>query len=261
MTQRFWITGKGGVGKTTLAEALAALLSRHGAVEVVEFDGERSVSKGTWGHRDVTGKRSISAYLGHHMGPLRALLGTPPGQAAISLLNAAPLVGDLTGLWWLHQVRDRAFQVVDLPASGHAAGFLRSRRAARRMARVGPIARLVERMDLRGPMLLVTLAEPLASQEAIELADQLSVELGRDPHRVVCNRVLPQAVVDALDHWEDCPLKEDLLQRADMENKALAQLKSRFGDRLICLPDGQAVLERLEAEEPWNWTSFSAPAV
>ncbi len=261
MTQRFWITGKGGVGKTTVAEALGRLLSQHGAVELVEFDGERSVPQGPWDHRDVTGKRSISAYLGNHMGPLRALLSTPPGQAAISLLNAAPLVGDLTGLWWLHQVQDRAFQVVDLPASGHAAGFLRSRRAARRMARVGPIARLVEHMDLRGPLLLVTLPEPLASQESIELADQLALELGRDPHYVLCNRVLPEEVVRSLEDLEDCPLKEDLLVRADMERTAIERLTARFGDRLLTLPDGRAVLDRLEEEEPWNWTSFSAPAV
>ena len=101
----------------------------------------------------------------------------------------------------------------------------------------------------------------MASQEAVELADELAVELGRDPHYVLCNRVLPEEVVNALDALEDCPLKEDLLVRADMEREAIARLSARFGDRLLFLPDGLSVFDCLEEEEPWNWTSFSAPAV
>lgn len=259
MTQRFWITGKGGVGKTTVSRSLAEVLAARGAVEVVEFDGERALPQGPWAHRDITGKRSISRYLGSHMGPLRPLLGTPPGQAAISLLNAAPLIGDLTGLWWLQQVRDRAFQVVDLPASGHAAGFLRSRRAGGRLTKVGPIAALVERLDLSGPVVLVTLPEPLASEEAVELADQLTLELGRDPDLVLCNRMLPEEVVRELELMEDSPLKQDLVQRSEMEKLAYEKLSRRFGDRMRALAEGRSLTAALEVEAPWSWTSSSAP--
>ena len=222
-----FVTGKGGVGKTTVAACLARVAAGRGKrVILCEVATER-----TW-HEELEvapGIHSIAIDPEHAM---REYLSDQVGGALTKVMTssrvfmylaaAAPglrellMIGKVWDLAQLDQRRtgDTPYDLVilDAPATGHALGMLRTPRTFRDVARVGPISRQAGRIDafLTDPELtgIVAVAGPeeMPVNETIEFLGALEDELQLAPDAVVVNGVYPDrfkepeiAAIEALD--------------------------------------------------------------
>jgi anion-transporting ArsA/GET3 family ATPase len=216
------VTGKGGVGKTTVAAALGLLAARQGRRTVVCEVTQQERLAGLFGARDVghgevelapglfsvsvQPERAMHEWLRHQLksGALAGLLGH--SRLFGYLTAAAPGVTELVTVgkvWDLAQVKRRtggsAFDLVimDAPATGHALALLRAPRTYANIARVGPIARQAGSIDafLRDSsatgVLSVALPEEMPVNETVDLEQRLADDLGMAVGQVVANGVLP----------------------------------------------------------------------
>jgi anion-transporting ArsA/GET3 family ATPase len=223
------VTGKGGVGKTTVAAAIGLLAADRGLRTIIVEVGEQHRLSGLFGlgppspgvERELQNRLSSIS-----IDPDRALLewlqtlgGRVPGRVLASsgtfqyFAAAAPGAKELVGMvkiWELTQPRRRRGRgsdydlvVFDAPATGHALGMLSSPRTFGAIARVGPIAAQAQRLAelLADPercgYLAVAHASEMAITETLELQDSLRKELGRDLEAVVVNGLLPRRFTDA----------------------------------------------------------------
>lgn len=218
------ITGKGGVGKTTIAAAMGVLAARSGKRTIVVEVGQESrlptlfgvpVPKPGIEARLQEGLSSIS------IDPDRALLewlqslgGRVSGRVLASsgtfqyFAAAAPGARELVAMvkiWRLTRGSGRGrhsdgydLVVLDAPATGHALGLLGSAQTFGAIARVGPIARQTHEVQqlLETPShtayVAVTLATEMAVTEVLELEDGLHRQLDRELSAVVVNALLPR---------------------------------------------------------------------
>jgi anion-transporting ArsA/GET3 family ATPase len=197
------VTGKGGVGKSTVAAALALAAHRDGRrVAVGELGGHARVAGLLRGSGidtlTVDVHHALTEWLATQLPRRLADLLMRSGAFA-SLVAAAPGGAELiamTKLWELVQHRrwTRGKQpydlvIVDAPASGHGAALLRAPRTFADIARVGPIgnqAREVADFIKRDAgFVIVTTAAELPVSETLQLQDQLP-----DVDMVVVNAVL-----------------------------------------------------------------------
>jgi anion-transporting ArsA/GET3 family ATPase len=218
------VTGKGGVGKTTIAAALGLLAARAGRrTIVVEVGQERQLPRlfgvmpsalGTETPLDrnltsvsIDPDRALLEWLqvlgGRVSGRVLASSGTFQYFAA-----AAPGAKELVTMvkvWQLTRgagrrggARGYDLVVLDAPATGHALGMLSSPRTFGAIARVGPIAgqtrQLQELLESpsRAGYLAVALGTEMAVTEALELQDALHTRLGRGLEAVIVNALLPR---------------------------------------------------------------------
>ena len=223
------VTGKGGVGKTTVATALGLLAAQRGLRTIVVEVGDQARLPDLFGRAGSPsgvetelqeGLWSIS------IDPDRALLewlqtlgGRVSGRVLASsstfqyFAAAAPGAKELVSMikiWELTQSerwhrRTTAYDLVvlDAPATGHALGMLHSPRTFGAIARVGPIAGQSQRVrelledPRRSSYLAVAQGTEMAVTETLELADGLRRQLGREPQAVVVNGLLPQRFTEA----------------------------------------------------------------
>lgn len=237
------VTGKGGVGKTTVAAATAHALARRGRrVLCAEMTKEGEVSSPladafgvpSLGDEPVTvGERlravAIAPTAGHQrflrdVLPMRLLADAAMKSAAIRrFLIAAPTLSELGALYRLLELvrtrrKDGAFEhevlVVDLPASGHALALAQVPEAMLGIVTAGPVADAVREglAFLRDPTmvgtLVITLPETLPVSESLELIQSLG------PHRIpliglVANRV----PFDPFDDAERAALRDLLVDQ------------------------------------------------
>jgi anion-transporting ArsA/GET3 family ATPase len=212
-----FVTGKGGVGKTTIAAAVALLASRHGRrVLLCEIDAkgsmaqafetgptafaEREVSPGLWAMSMDT-EASLKEYLRLQLKvPFLTRIG-PLARTFDFVANAAPGVKEILvvgKLCW--EVRERHYDlvVVDAPASGHIVGQLAAPQAIQDLVRVGPVRDQTGWMlDILGDpertgVVIVSTPEEMPVTETLELAGRLRTETVVDLAAVVVNRVLPE---------------------------------------------------------------------
>ncbi len=218
------VTGKGGVGKTTIASALGLLASEQGKRTIVVEVGEQARLPELLGEppsepgveRELQPNLwSLSIDLDRAlMEWLQALGGRVSGRVLASsstfqyFAAAAPGAKELISMvkiWELTQARrwrghERGYELVvlDAPATGHALGMLGSPSTFGAIARVGPIAGQAERVrDLledpaRSGYLAVAHATEMAVTETLELQQKLDEQLGRELDAVLVNGVLPQ---------------------------------------------------------------------
>ncbi len=217
------VTGKGGVGKSTVAGALGLLAAERGLRTIVVEVGEQARLPELFGlARGETGSetRLQEGLWSISIDPDRALLewlqrlgGRVSGRVLASsstfqyFAAAAPGAKELVSMlkiWELTQGerwRRRAgydLVVLDGPATGHALGMLRSPRTFGAIARVGPIAghshqvRELLEDPTRSSYLAVAQGTEMAVTETLELTDGLRRHLGRELRAIVVNALLPQ---------------------------------------------------------------------
>jgi anion-transporting ArsA/GET3 family ATPase len=218
------ITGKGGVGKTTIAAALGLLAAQSGKRTIVVEVGQESRLPQMFGN--ATAQPGVETALGERLSsisidPDRALLewlqalgGRVSGRVLASsgtfqyFAAAAPGAKELVTMvkvWQLTRGGGRGTRsgnydlvVLDAPATGHALGLLASPQTFGAIARVGPIVGYTRRLQklLETPShsayLAVALATEMAVTEALELQDGLERQLGRDLSAVIVNALLPR---------------------------------------------------------------------
>jgi len=212
-----FVTGKGGVGKTTIAASLALLASQHGKRTLVgEVDAkgnladfyetgttafrERQVAPNLWAMSMDT-EESLKEYLSLQLKiPLIARIG-PLARTFDFVANAAPGVKEiLTVGKFLWEVRERSYDlvVVDAVATGHITGQLAAPSAIQELVHVGLVRDQTDWMlDILGDpaqtgVVIVSAPEEMPVNETLELVGRLGAETNVHLAAVVANRVLPE---------------------------------------------------------------------
>ncbi|HLI54211.1 MAG TPA: ArsA family ATPase [Acidimicrobiales bacterium] len=212
-----FVTGKGGVGKTTISAALAWLAAERGKKTLVcEVDAkgdladfyetaptrfeEREVAPRLWAMSMDT-EASLKQYLSLQLKiPLVARIG-PLAQMFNFVASAAPGVREIVTIGKLcWEVRERHYDlvVVDASAAGHIVGQLAAPQAINQLVQVGLVRQQTGWMlDILGDAAttgLVIVATPaeMPVNETLELIDRVRDETNVVLAGVVVNRVLPE---------------------------------------------------------------------
>jgi anion-transporting ArsA/GET3 family ATPase len=187
-----FVTGKGGVGKSTVAIALGLLGARRGLRTIVaELASQERVQhafdRGGAHFREIElapglftisidPQHAMDEYLRIKTGRLGQALGSSRLFQAFAM--ATPGMRELLSVgkvWELAQFERKSLQapydlvIVDSPATGHGLGILRTPRSFAEIARVGPIAR-------QGGTIARTIADPeFTAVVAVSTAEEMPV--------------------------------------------------------------------------------------
>lgn len=212
-----FVTGKGGVGKTTFATGLATAAARtHGRAVYVEFsDGESGRRAGIEREDNVKHvvlnlRNAVTKAAEELFGSKRIARLALGNFAMRPLIKAAPALRELGVLELARQIVEAHPEqsvVFDMPASGHCVGWLKTPGQVRRLAAHGPLHALCARLEdeLVSPesssMIIVTLPERLVLSETLSLSRTVRDEVGLPVDRIIVNRVpaapSQQAIADA----------------------------------------------------------------
>jgi anion-transporting ArsA/GET3 family ATPase len=215
------VAGKGGVGKTTTAAALAVAAARAGRrALLVELEGKSGLAQ-MFGFESLSGK--VEVYPGLSVLPLAAdealieyLEAHGLGRVSKRLVNTGALDIVATAVPGMREIlvlgkvkalqRARAADVivVDGPAAGHAVTFLLSPKGLLDAVRVGPV--LTQAMEVsemladpdRAQVMLVTLPEETPVNETAETAEAFVDRIGLTLGPLVVNGVYPDRPLDGL---------------------------------------------------------------
>jgi anion-transporting ArsA/GET3 family ATPase len=214
------VTGKGGVGKSTVAAALAIAGVRSGRRTcLVEVEGRQTMralfNTEPWGfderevRQDLFGlsidpEASLAEYLGMFYGARRLSKLVVNSTAVEFATTAAPGIKDVLLIGKVKEMERRRdpdgrfvydLIVVDAPPTGRIVSFLRAPEATTELVRIGPVHEQAQSvMDLlldptRLRLQLITLLEEMPVAETAESAEALTA-LGVGLNPVVANRVL-----------------------------------------------------------------------
>ena len=212
-----FVTGKGGVGKTTVAAGLALMLAEQGkSVLACEIDAKGDLSAAYeippagFDPVKVTAQLSVMAmdteaslreYLRLNLKiPMVGRLG-PLATSFDFVATAAPGVKEILTvgkICW--EVRERHYDVivVDAPASGHIISQLGASDSIAELVRIGPIRNQSAWMSeiLNDPrttgVVVATTAEEMPIAETLELTQRLEQETSVELAGIVVNRVFPE---------------------------------------------------------------------
>jgi anion-transporting ArsA/GET3 family ATPase len=262
-----FVTGKGGVGKSTVATALGLLAARHGLRTIVaelasQDQVQRAFDQDGEHFREVElaprlftisidPQHAMEEYLRIKTGAVGHLLASSKVFHAFAM--ATPGMRELLSIgkvWELAQLQRQTggaapydLVVVDAPATGHGVGLLKTPKTFADIARVGPIARQGRRIadtiddsEFTG-VLAVTTAEEMPVNETLALRDALAADqLVLDA--VIVNAIYPGRFADGeikqLDQAlarSDSPLARAAL-RAALSEHARAAIQREQQQRL-----------------------------
>jgi anion-transporting ArsA/GET3 family ATPase len=218
------VTGKGGVGKTTVSTALGVAAARRGLrVIVAEVAARDDVTRTLGGEQALRDQEVELAFGVHHTSiepesamreylvdqlPSRTLAGLLTDSRVFSYLAAAtPGLRELLTIgkvWELAQEDRRTpgaqpydLVILDAPATGHGVAVLSAPHTFAGTARLGRIARQAKLIDAlvtnprRTAVVAVARPEELPVNETLQLRDALDSELGLPLSLAVVNRVVP----------------------------------------------------------------------
>lgn len=218
-----FVTGKGGVGKTTVAAALGLVAARAGkrtiVCEVAQQERMSSVFRREGvGYSEtqletdlyamsIDPQESMDEYLRSQVkSPMYTLVfdnrffqyfaAATPGMRELVTIGK---------IWELAQFERRNPQaspydlvIVDAPSTGHGLAFLGTPRTFRDTARVGPISRQAGKIDAfisdssTTGVVAVALPEEMPVNETVDFEHDLREEMGIDLDAVVVNAMLPE---------------------------------------------------------------------
>jgi anion-transporting ArsA/GET3 family ATPase len=261
------VTGKGGVGRTTVAVALGLAAARQGKrVMVAEVAQQERMSRAfrregvgysetelrdNFWAMSVDPQRALDEYLTQQVG---GTLGNLLFHNRIFeyFVAAAPGVRELTTIgkvWELAQLerRDRSASpydlvVLDAPASGHGLAMLRAPRTFGAIAHVGPVRRRADIIDeflrdrKRTGVVSVALAQEMPVSETIEFREKLRDEMGMETDAVVVNALLPDRFsaedaerIEAVNGDHGSPEVAAALRAALSEHRRASSQRSQLG--------------------------------
>ncbi len=200
-----FVTGKGGVGKSTVATALGLLAARRGLRTIVAELASQERVQGLFGENEreqfrelelapglftisIDPQQAMEEYLRVKAGPFGHALGSSRLFQAFAM--ATPGMRELLSIgkvWELAQLHRRTrgaapydLVIVDAPATGHGVGLLRTPRTFADIARVGPIAHqgrtiaeTIADPEFTGVVAVAT-PEEMPINEMMALADELA---------------------------------------------------------------------------------------
>lgn len=210
------VAGKGGVGRSTVAAAIASSTSRAGRKTLL-IEANANDRYGDFFGGPEVGPEMVK--LGDHL----FAINTNPGAALEEyglmilrfrrvyrmvfenrvtryFLRAIPGLDDysILGKMWFHATKERWDTIVfDLPASGHSLSMLRIPSVILDTVPEGPLTR--DARDVRRlltstdetALVCVTLAEEMPAAEARELTETLATELAIPTQHLVVNQTYP----------------------------------------------------------------------
>lgn len=270
-----FVTGKGGVGKTTVAAALGLAASNHGLRTIVcSLDArERLHSLFNVAPRGFEEVELAPDLYGIQIDPQNAieeyLLLQIKVRPVYDLLfknrifdyfaAATPGLAELVTIgkvWELAQA-DRLTKkskpydlvIVDAPATGHALAMLEAPETFKKIARVGPIHRQAGYIQsfLHDPgttaVLAVATAEEMPVNETLDLREMLSERVGLDLALGIVNSLEPRFFEDdeiegLKAHSELAPVDAAILQneRHNRQAEQYERLSDELGRPLVDLP-------------------------
>ncbi len=274
-----FVTGKGGVGKSVVAAALALRAARSGRKTLLVEFGRQSfyerlldLPPGTGEYPGQPGlefarwdeEACLREYVGHYLPVARAADLFLGNRVIRALIRAAPtlkelaLIGKATGPHRLRWARtDHELMVIDAFSTGHFLALLRAPRGINEAAPVGPVGRQTRTIleVLRDPakcrFVVVALAEELPVTEALELHEAIATETGQHA-RLICNKIQP-------------PVDDSELQRVRRDEPGPA---AAFASRLAMVRDRQRhwidVLSRTDDEIlrwPYHYAGSAAAVI
>jgi len=217
------VTGKGGVGKSTIALALGMAAAEAGRQTIVcEVSAQEGLSR-TF-HRAEVGFNEVqmadnlwAISIDPDESMREYVLLQLKVRAARDLLFRSKLFNYLAAatpglrelvtigkIWELSQPNRKIKQgrkydtvVVDAPATGHGVGFLQTPRTFANVARVGPIAAQAETLDAfitdqkRTGIAIVALPEEMPVNETAMLEHDLTEKVGASVDRIFLNGLYP----------------------------------------------------------------------
>ncbi len=281
------VTGKGGVGKSTVSAALGLAAARRGLrtiiAEVARRDDVSRVLGGTGVHEDelapglhhisIDPEEAMEEYLVDQL-PSRALADVLLSSRGFSYFAAAtPGLRELltVGKVWELAQEDRRtpgaapydLVILDAPATGHGVAVLSAPRTFADAALMGRIARQGRIIDamLSDPaqtgVVAVARPEEMPVNETLELEAALPEAVGVNVDLVVANGLLPDrfdaAEVSALEVAPPSrPVRAALVAhaRARAQRTQLARLRRRAVAPVVTLPFVSAAMLDAPAIEP-----------
>jgi len=274
-----FVTGKGGVGKSTVAAALGVVATRQGKrtiiCEVAQQERMSSVfhTQGVGYHEaeiapglfafSIDPQRALEEYLllQIKIKPLYELMFK--NRIFTYFAAATPGLRELVTIgkvWELAQLDRRVKRgakydlvIVDAPATGHGIGFLRTPKTFGDIARVGPVKRQADAIYkfITDPALTSVCAvawpEEMPVNETLDLRRSLREELGLDLDEIFMNGLYPEL----FDDDEAAEMREVLArdEAANGEGSPLARaaLRAALSEHRRATAQ-QEQLERLRSE-------------
>jgi len=218
-----YVTGKGGVGKTTVAAALGLAAAARGrrtivcevaeqdrvsrafAREGVRREAEVELAENLWAI-SIDPNEALKEWLGRQLGgpALRLITGSSAFQHFVAAAPGAKELITIAKVWELAQLHrwdshNRTYDlvVVDAPASGHGLAMLTAPSTFGDIARVGPIRRQAHKVrDMladpqRTGYVAVSLPEEMPVTETLELGGRLHDAVGLGLDMIVVNGLYP----------------------------------------------------------------------
>jgi anion-transporting ArsA/GET3 family ATPase len=266
LSQKLWlVTGKGGVGKTTLAGALGLYSASLGAdTLVVETHGlnhlgdllgkpkteyrPRRIQKKLW-LAQINAEEALEEYLLQQIKIKTIYNAVFKNKYVRHFMDAAPgLVELLTigKIWALtrgkgHYGNKRSFDrvIVDAPSTGHGLSLLTVPEVVAQAVRVGPLKTKSEQIldlirdETKTMVWLATLAEDMPVAEATEMATTLKEKVRVALGPILVNGLWPDLISEAsqkkLAEWKEMPpLVASYRSRFELSRFYLDKLKTNL---------------------------------
>lgn len=273
------VSGKGGVGKTTLAAALGRLLAARGRKTLLlEIDPRESlhqllgtepsggviVKAGTrLASQNVQPRTVVEGLVREkvRIGPLaKKIIASPIFR---HFTDAAPGLKEMAVLGYALRIVEGHYRhkaevvVLDAPATGHGASMLAAPLLLAEAIEGGQLGEMARDLAAfiadpnRCGVVLATLAEEMPVQETIEFVALLERKMGRPPELIVVNALYPE-VPGAAGGGVESGVPPLWRQRRTVNERELARLRKAWKGKLAELPllpleRGPVLLEALEA--------------
>jgi anion-transporting ArsA/GET3 family ATPase len=261
-----FVSGKGGVGKTSFAASLAKAASKKGKrVLLVEVDNVHPSLTNIFGVQptydpvaissnlsiaNLTWEQALHDWLTSTVKMKSIVQMILSNRVAMIFLDATPGAREIVVLAKIISLLEEWDQViVDLPASGHALGILRVPKTAKNLMKAGPINEIANKVldvfrKASSNVVLVSLPEEMVVNETVEFSEKLNrevPELGK-PLLVLNRMSIPSLSED------ECVLL-DRLKELDLNPQQKELLNSVVWERDLEQASKTAVQRLTEAQK------------